>query len=68
MRSKANAEALARRLSRKGYPTFILAPTPGAASQMFKVRVGNYASKDEAERVLLRLQQEEKLQSCILTH
>jgi cell division septation protein DedD len=66
LRSKADAEALARRLSGKGYATYIVAPEAGA-SQVFKVRVGNYASQDEAERVKRRLQQEEKLKPWI-TH
>jgi cell division septation protein DedD len=67
LRSRADAEALARRLSDKGYATYIVAPLAGAANQVFKVRVGNYASQDEAERVKRRLQQEEKLQPWI-TH
>jgi cell division septation protein DedD len=67
LRSKADAEALARKLSGKGYATYILNPDAGAANPVYKVRVGNYGSQDEAERVKRRLQQEENLKPWI-TH
>jgi cell division septation protein DedD len=67
LRSKADADALARRLSAKGYATYIVNPEAGMANPVYKVRVGNYTTQDEAERVKRKLQQEEKLQPWI-TH
>jgi DedD protein len=63
--SRADAEAIARRLSGKGYAAYVLSPDPGA-KPVFKVRVGNYASLDEAERVSRRLKQEEKLKPWVI--
>jgi DedD protein len=63
--NRADAEAIARRLSGKGYAAYVLSPVAGA-KQVFKVRVGNYASVDEADRVARRLQQEEKLQPWVI--
>jgi cell division septation protein DedD len=67
LRSRGDADSLARRLTGKGYATYIVNPDAGVANPVYKVRVGNYASQDEAERVKRRLQQEEKLQPWI-TH
>jgi hypothetical protein len=63
--SRADAEAIARRLTGKGYAAYVLTPDPGAKA-VFKVRVGNYASADEAARVSRRLKQEEKLQPWVI--
>ena len=63
--SRSDAEAIARRLSGKGYAAYILSPDSGE-KQVFKVRVGNYASADEAARVSRRLRQEEKLQPWVI--
>jgi cell division septation protein DedD len=63
--SRSDAEAIARRLSGKGYAAYILSPDAGG-KQVFKVRVGNYASADEAARVSRRLRQEEKLQPWVI--
>jgi len=63
--NRADAEAVARRLSGKGYAAYVLNAENGA-KQVYKVRVGNYASADEAMRVSRRLQQEEKLQPWVI--
>lgn len=63
--SKSDAEAIARRLSGKGYAAYVLTADAGA-KPVFKVRVGNYASADEAQRVSRRLRQEEKLQPWVI--
>jgi cell division septation protein DedD len=52
--SKVNAGKLAEKLSRKGYAV-IVAEALSGSRHIFKVRVGNYASRDEAveaEKVL----------------
>jgi cell division septation protein DedD len=63
--SRTDAEVIARRLSGKGYAAYVLAPEAGAR-EIYKVRVGNYASADEAERVSRRLAQEEKLKPWVI--
>ncbi len=62
--SRTDAEAIARRLSGKGYAAYVLETGAGGKS-VYKVRVGNYASADEAERVKRRLAQEEKLKPWV---
>jgi len=52
------AEALAARLKSKGYPTFVL-PNPDNPRGRYRVRVGKYSNKSEAETVFRRLKQEE---------
>ncbi len=63
--NRGDAEAVARRLSSKGYAVYVVAPEPGAKA-IFKVRVGNYASFDEAQRISSRLAEEEKLKPWII--
>jgi len=66
LRERADADALARRLTGKGYAAYIVAPEAGTATPVYKVRVGNYTSPDEAARVKRRLEQEEKLKPWII--
>ena len=54
----APAEAAARRLRGKGYPSFVESTTTGRPQ--FRVRVGPYATKQEAEAVASRLEKQEK--------
>ena len=54
VRKRAEAETIARRLSSKGYPTFVT--TSGAN---FRVRVGKYDNRREAEATAGRLEREE---------
>ena len=63
--SRAEAEVVARRLSGKGYAVYVVDPEPGAKA-VFRVRVGKYASLDEAQRISSRLAQEEKLKPWII--
>ena len=61
LRERAAAERMADRLAGKGYPAFVAGSVGGAPVHMFRVRVGTYASREEAERVRQRLEQEEAL-------
>lgn len=63
--SRGEAEKLAKRLSGKGYAAYIVSPEAGGPS-VFKVRVGNYQSADEADRVKTRLAREEKLKPWVI--
>jgi cell division septation protein DedD len=52
-------------LSGKGYPAFIVNPAGSASSQIFKVQVGRYDDRGEAEQVARRLEKEEKFNPWI---
>jgi cell division septation protein DedD len=59
LREKAEAETIARRLSSKGYSAYVLTPTQGAPS-VYRVRVGKFKTRREAEATATRLQKEEQ--------
>lgn len=52
---KDGAMALAQDFQSKGYPTIILDPLSSDRRAIFRVRVGGYASREEANRVLSEL-------------
>ena len=58
--------AVVRRLSSKGYPAFLVQPQSGAAVQNYKVQVGRFEDRSEAEVVAGRLKKEEQFQPWIL--
>ncbi len=63
-KTRQEADALARRLSGRGYAVYVMAPT-GDGRSVYRVRVGNYASTDEAQRVSAKLTSQEKLKPWI---
>jgi DedD protein len=64
MREHGDADAMAKRLSAKGYSAFVM--MPGAATPtMYRVRVGKFKTKREAEAVASRLQKEEQFKPWI---
>jgi len=54
------AEAIAKRLSSKGYSAYVLGPAAGSPA-IFRVRVGKFPSRREAESVAAKLKKEEQL-------
>lgn len=64
LRERVEAEAVARRLSSRGYPAYVIAPAPGTPS-VFRVRVGKFAERREAETVAARLEKEEQFKPWI---
>jgi cell division septation protein DedD len=60
------AAAVVQRLSGKGYPAFLVSPQPGAAMQNYKVQVGRYDDRAEAEQIKVRLKQEEQFEPWII--
>lgn len=57
--TRAEADTIAKRLASKGYPTFVT--TTGAGAKVsYRVRVGKYDDKREADAVSARLQKEEQ--------
>jgi cell division septation protein DedD len=65
-REQADAASVAKRLAAKGYPAFLVSPTPGARQPFYKVQVGRYKDRGEAEQVSQRIKKEEQFQSWIL--
>jgi cell division septation protein DedD len=64
LRSRDEADAIARRLTSKGFPSFVT--TPGAnGPPVFRVRVGKYGDRREAETVARRLEKEEQFKPWI---
>ena len=65
LRDRAAAASIAQRLSGRGYPAFIVNPAASTPNQVYKVQVGRYDDKNEAERVAKRLEKEEKFSPWI---
>lgn len=65
LRDRDAALAIVRRLTDKQYPAFMLHPAPGAPAPVYRVRVGRYADRAEAERVSRRLEREEQFKPLI---
>jgi cell division septation protein DedD len=64
LRDRTEADAVARRLSTLGYPAYVLPPAAGTP-RVFRVRVGKYPERREAETVAARLEQEEQFKPWI---
>lgn len=62
--TRAEADAVARRLAAKGYPAFVT--TTGAGAQAnYRVRVGKFPTQREADAVSMRLQKEEQFKPWV---
>ena len=62
--TRKEADTLAKRLSGRGYAVYVMNPT-GDGKNVYRVRVGNYGTADEAQRVSARLTQQENLKPWI---
>ena len=60
---RSEADAIARRLTAKGYPAFV--QTPGNAANVFRVRIGTYKTRREADAVAAKLQKEEQFKPWV---
>ena len=59
-KDRATADRIVETLKRQSFPAFVLAPTAGSPTATFRVRVGPYRERREAENVAGRLQREHK--------
>jgi cell division septation protein DedD len=59
------AEGIVRRLTGKGYSAYLIAPAEGAPT-VYRVRVGKFKDRREAESVSARLQKEEQFKPWIV--
>ena len=64
LRSRGDADAIARRLSAKGFPSFVTTPASNGPP-VFRVRVGKYTERSEAETIARRLEKEEQFKPWI---
>jgi cell division septation protein DedD len=64
-RDRAIAASVLKRLASKGYPVFLVNPPANATPAYYKVHVGRYNDRGEAEKVSLRIKKEEQYQSWI---
>ena len=58
--TRKEADRLAQQLVAKGYPAFVLDPAKGAAKPIYRVRVGKYRNRQDAEEIQARLQKNEQ--------
>ena len=61
---RSEADAIAKRLSSKGYAAYVLSPANGRPS-VFRVRVGKFSTRREAESVAAKLQKEEQFKPWV---
>jgi cell division septation protein DedD len=61
---RSEADAIAKRLSSKGYAAYVLAPASGTPS-VFRVRVGKFATRREADSIAAKLQKEEQFKPWV---
>lgn len=64
LQDRGAASGIAKRLSGKGYPAFVLDPAPGSP-RIYRVQVGGYADKNDAEQVSRRLEKDEQLKPLV---
>lgn len=65
LKDRAAANQIVQRLKNKGYPAF-LAVTSGAPTQLYKVQVGRYRERSEAQQIQSRLKREEQFDPLIV--
>lgn len=62
---RAAANAVVQRLQAKSYPAFVVEPRPNEPVQTYKVQVGKFVDRSEAEQVRSRLKKEEQFEPII---
>jgi len=64
LQNRAAASSIVQRLISKGYPAFLLIP-PSGSPQIFRVQIGRYNDRREADQVARRLEKEEQFKPDI---
>ena len=62
---RGEADTIVKRLASKGYPAYVVAPAKGSVS-IYRVRVGKYKDRREADTVAAKLQKEEQFKPWIV--
>jgi cell division septation protein DedD len=63
--TRKEADTLAKKLSGRGYAVYVMNPIDDGKN-VYRVRVGNYSTADEAQRVSAKLTQQEKLKPWVI--
>jgi cell division septation protein DedD len=66
LRERREADSVVQRLIGKGYPAYVLAPAKGAPAAVYRVRVGKFKDRREAEEAATRLEKEEQFKPWIV--
>ena len=64
LQDRASAAAIAKRLTSKGYPAFVLDPASGGP-RIYRVQVGGYTDKNDAEQASRRLERDEQFKPFV---
>lgn len=64
LNSRREADAMAKRLSTKGYTAYVVAP-PGGTPAVYRVRVGTFPTRREAETIAAKLEKEEQFKPWV---
>jgi cell division septation protein DedD len=64
LNSRSEADAMAKRLSTKGYAAYVVAP-PGGTPAVYRVRVGTFPTRREAETIAAKLEKEEQFKPWV---
>ena len=65
LRERDEADVIVKRLAGKGYPAYVVAPTKGETA-IYRVRVGKFKDRNEADTVAARLQKEEQFKPWVV--
>ena len=60
VRSRGEADGIVKQLKTKGYDAYVFAPDGAARPDVFRVRIGSYKDKRQADMLAERLLREEK--------
>ena len=61
---RSEADAIAKRLASKGYAAYVVTPADGTAA-VYRVRVGTFKTRREADTVAAKLQKEEQFKPWV---
>jgi len=62
--ARGDADAIAKRFSSKGYTAYVEVP-PNGTGTVFRVRIGTFKTKREAETIAAKLQKEEQIKPWV---
>jgi len=65
LNERAPAEVIAKRLSAKGYAAYVTSPAAGAPARMYRVRIGKFKTRREAEAIAAKVEKEEQIKPWI---
>jgi cell division septation protein DedD len=61
---RSEADAIAKRFASKGYAAYVMSPAMGTP-QIYRVRIGKFGSRREAESIAAKLEKEEQLKPWV---